>query len=90
MSQQTPLVQKPVEHCDGVAHASPCGTGVLVGVEVTVGVLVGVAVTVTVAVTVAVAVGAVHTLLTQDPPGMITLALTNGGVHDVDSKAVHT
>jgi hypothetical protein len=42
--QQTPLAQKPVPHCDGAAHAPPCGTGVLVGVEVTVGVLVGVAV----------------------------------------------
>jgi hypothetical protein len=94
VSQQTPVTQKPVPHCDGVAQAPPWGTGVAVGVEVTVGVLVGVAVIVTVAVTVAVAVmvgvGAVHTLLTQDPPGMITLALTNGGVHDVDSKAVHT
>ena len=55
--QQTPLAQKPVPHCDGAAHAPPCGTGVLVGVEVTVGVLVGVAVGVFVGVAVAVLVG---------------------------------
>lgn len=42
VSQHTPSTQKPVEHCDGVAHAPPCGTGVFVGVMV--GVLVGVAV----------------------------------------------
>jgi hypothetical protein len=69
--QQTPLVQKPVEHCDGVAQAPPWGTGVLVGVAVTVavavlvgvwvgvrvGVAVGVAVDVLVEVTVGVLVG---------------------------------
>src|SRR5215471_18158758 len=46
VSQQTPLAQKPVPHCDGVAQAPPWGTGVLVGVDVTVAVavLVGVAV----------------------------------------------
>jgi len=26
--QQTPLAQKPVPHCDGVAQAPPWGTGV--------------------------------------------------------------
>jgi hypothetical protein len=52
VSQQTPLAQKPVPHCDGVAHAPPCRTGVRVGV--TVGVWVGVFVTVAVCVTVAV------------------------------------
>jgi hypothetical protein len=57
VSQQTPLAQKPVPHCEGVEHAPPWGTGVLVGVEVTVGVLVGVAVVVTVGVLVGVAVG---------------------------------
>jgi len=42
--QQTPLAQKPVPHCDAVAHAPPWGTGVLVvvAVGVLVGVLVGV------------------------------------------------
>ena len=55
-SQQTPLTQKPVPHCDGVAHAPPCGTGVAVGVLVTVDVAVRVGVFVTVAVRVAVAV----------------------------------
>jgi hypothetical protein len=40
-SQQTLSTQKPgVEHCAGVLHAPPMGTGVLVGVAV--GVLVGV------------------------------------------------
>jgi hypothetical protein len=51
--QQTPLAQKPVPHCDGVAQAPPWGTGEAVAV----GVMVGVAVTVEVFVTVAVAVG---------------------------------
>ena len=54
--QQTPLAQKPVPHCDGVAQEPPCGTGVAVGVLVIVGVAVRVAVLVTVAVCVAVAV----------------------------------
>src|SRR5215470_8318942 len=40
VSQQTASTQKPVAHCDGVVHAPPWGTGVLVGVAV--GVLVGV------------------------------------------------
>jgi hypothetical protein len=60
VSQQTPLAQKrPAAHCDGVAQAPPCGTGVLVGVDVTVAVCVAVdvAVTVAVAVTVGVMVG---------------------------------
>jgi len=44
VSQHTSATQNPVEHCDGVVHAPPWGTGVLVGVAV--GVLVGVSVTV--------------------------------------------
>src|SRR5262249_56838583 len=32
VSQHTSSTQKPVEHCDGVMHAPPWGTGVLVGV----------------------------------------------------------
>jgi len=44
VSQHTSATQRPVEHCDGVVHAPPSGTGVLVGVAV--GVLVGVSVTV--------------------------------------------
>jgi len=55
VSQHTSATQKPVEHCDGVIHAPPWGTGVLVGVAV--GVLVTVAVLVAVAVAVAVLVG---------------------------------
>ena len=54
--QQTPLAQKPVPHCDGVAQAPPCGTGLAVGVLVTVDVAVRVAVCVAVLVLVAVAV----------------------------------
>jgi hypothetical protein len=54
--QHTPLAQKPVPHCDGVAQAPPCGTGEAVAVGVTVGVAVRVGVFVTVAVCVAVAV----------------------------------
>ena len=61
--QQTPLAQKPVTHCEGVAQAPPKGTPVLVGVAVGVGVRLLVAVTVGVsvgvpdAVTVGVTVG---------------------------------
>jgi hypothetical protein len=40
VSQQTPVTQKPVPHCEGVEQAPPWGTGVLVGVLV--GVPVGV------------------------------------------------
>jgi hypothetical protein len=40
VSQQMPVTQKPVSHCEGVTQAPPCGTGVLVGVRV--GVPVGV------------------------------------------------
>src|SRR5262249_46054922 len=54
VSQHTSATQKPVEHCDGVVHAPPWGTGVLVGVAV--GVLVGVSVTVGVLVGVSVGV----------------------------------
>ena len=56
VSQHTSATQNPVEHCDGVVHAPPRGTGVLVGVCVTVPVLVAVAVLVAVPVAVAVAV----------------------------------
>ena len=56
VSQHTPLAQKPVAHCEGVAQAPPWGMGVLVGVAVTVAVNVTVAVAVTVAVRVVVAV----------------------------------
>jgi hypothetical protein len=52
--------KKPVAHCEDVAQAPPCGTGVLVGVGVTVGVAVTVAVGVTVDVSVGVAVGIRH------------------------------
>jgi hypothetical protein len=55
VSQQTPVTQKPVPHCAGVAQAPPCGTGVLLGVAV--GVLVGVRVGVFVGVAVGVLVG---------------------------------
>src|SRR5262249_57117722 len=34
VSQHTSATQNPVEHCDGVMHAPPWGTGVLVGVAV--------------------------------------------------------
>jgi hypothetical protein len=44
VSQQTPVTQNPVPHCEGVEHAPPWGTGVLVGVAVAVGVEVGVGV----------------------------------------------
>jgi len=55
--QQTLSAQKrPDAHCEDVAQAPPCGTGVAVGVGVTVGVAVTVEVLVTVAVCVAVAV----------------------------------
>jgi hypothetical protein len=62
--QQTLSAQeRPDAHCEVVAQAPPCGTGVavavgvIVGVAVTVAVLVTVAVCVAVAVTVGVAVG---------------------------------
>ena len=48
--QHASSTQKPVEHCDGVVHAPPWGTGVLVGVAVGVSVAVGVLVGVSVGV----------------------------------------
>src|SRR5262249_28274814 len=56
--QHTSSTQKPVEHCDGVIHAPPWGTGVFVGVAV--GVLVAVAVLVGVFVGVSVGVNVAH------------------------------
>jgi hypothetical protein len=55
VSQHTPVTQNPVPHCEGIEHAPPWGTGVLVGVAV--GVLVGVCVGVFVGVAVGVLVG---------------------------------
>ena len=57
VSQQTLSTQKPVPHCDGVAQAPPCETGI--PVDVTVGVTVGLPVVVLVGVMVGVVVGVV-------------------------------
>ena len=69
--QQTPLAQKPVPHCDGVAQAPPCGTGVAVGVVVAVGVWVGVFVTVAVLVAVAVFVTVAVTVAVAVTVGVV-------------------
>jgi hypothetical protein len=68
VSQQTPVTQKPVPHCEGVEHAPPWGTGVLVGVAV--GVLVGVVVGVLLGVLVGVFVGVFVGVLVGVPVGV--------------------
>jgi hypothetical protein len=74
--QQTPVTQNPVPHCDGVEHAPPRGTGVLVGVAV--GVLVGVCVGVFV--TVGVLVGVLLGVLVGVFVGVLVLVGVNVGV----------